>query len=221
MLLCSHVSFALAAGGYSIIESNRISESSLGVTVNGAGHTVSNNCFVRCRFAAVTACGASENSEQAGNLFIEENTIVECGNADNGSGIIMEHGASGIIQKNLFYGSARAYSCQYDKFASANKPSVIISGNLAPRGSKPLDGVSIGDVEFSNFSDGNFENESGHGASGWVLSADTFDKQADEAMAAHEDYSSAYEFEDENGDSIIPGESETGDVFGKFFPETF
>jgi hypothetical protein len=169
----------------------------------------------------VTACGASENSEQAGNLFIEENTIVECGNADNGSGIIMERGASGIIRKNLFYGSAAAYSCQDYKSSAANKPLIVINGNLAPRGSKPLDGVSIDDIELSKFSDGNFENESGYGASGWVLSADTFDKQADEAMAAHEDYSSAYEFEDENGDSIIPGESETGDVFGKFFPETF
>jgi parallel beta-helix repeat protein len=218
---CAQTGIALAAGGYSIIENNRISASSQGVTVNGAGHTVSNNCFVRCRFAAVTACCASDDSEQADNLFIQENTIVDCGGADNGSGIIMEQGASGIIQKNLFYGSVRAYSRQVDKSASANKPLIVISGNLASRSSQPLDGVLIGDIEFDNFLDDNFKNENGYGASGWVLSADTFDKKADEAMAAQENYADAYQLEDEdeNGDLIIPGESETYDVFEKLFGE--
>jgi len=217
---CAHAGIAFAAGGYSIIENNRISASSQGVTVNGAGHTVSNNCFVRCQFAAVTACGASENSDAAGNLFIQENTVVDCGCAGNGSGIIIEQGASCIIQKNLFYGSARAYSCQIDKSASANKPHIIINGNLAHRGARPLDGVSISDIEFSRFLDDNFENKSGYGAAGWVLSADAFDKQADEAIAAQENYIDAYQLEDENGDPVIPGEGEADDVFGKFFPET-
>jgi len=217
---CAGAGIAIAGGGYSIIESNRISASSQGITVNGAGHTVGNNCFARCQFAAVTACGVSENFEPAENLFIQENTIVECGGADNGAGIIIEQSASAIIQKNLFYGSARAYSCHTGKSVSENNPQIIISDNLASRGSKPLDGVSIGDIEFSKLPDDNFENESGYGACGWVLSADTFDKQADEAAAAQESYADAYRLEDEedeDGGPVIPEESEAGDVFGKFF----
>jgi len=219
---CAGAGIALSAGDYSIIESNRISVSSQGVTVNGAGHTVSNNCFVRCQFAAVTACGALENSEQAVNLFIQENTVVDCGGADNGSGVIIEQGASGIIQKNLFYGSARAYSCQVDKLSASDKSQIIISDNLSSRSSSQLDGVLIGDIEFGKFSDDNFQNDSGYGACGWVLSADTFDKQADEALSAQESYADAYQLEDEdeNGDLITPGESEADDAFGKFFSET-
>ena len=216
---CAGAGIALLGGGYSIIESNRISASSQGITVNGAGHTAGNNCFVKCQFAAVTACCASENSEAAVNLFIQENTVVECGGADNGAGIIMEQGASCIIQKNLFYGSARAYSCQVDKSAIAGKSQVIVNENLTSNKSQQLDGVSTGDIEFSSFSDGNFQNESGYGASGWVLCADTFDKQADEALAVQENYAGAYKLEDEDGEPIIPGESQADDVFGKFFGE--
>ncbi|MCL2690061.1 MAG: right-handed parallel beta-helix repeat-containing protein [Chitinispirillia bacterium] len=216
---CASAGIALARGGYSIVENNRVSASSLGITVNGAGHTVINNCFVRCQFAAVTACGVLGISEPAENLFIQNNTVINCGGADNGSGIIVELGASCIVQKNLFYGTAGICGCQGGKADSTDNPQVIMSDNLASHNSRQIDGVSIGDIAFSKFSDDNFQNESGYGAAGWVLSADTFDKQADEAIAEQDNYMDAYQFEDEDGEMIVPGDGELDDAFGKFFGE--
>ncbi|MDR0306776.1 MAG: right-handed parallel beta-helix repeat-containing protein [Chitinispirillales bacterium] len=229
--VCGQAGIAISGGSFSVIENNRVSSSSQGVTVNGTGHSVNGNCFNKCQFSAVTACGSQDDSQAAGNLFIQENTIVNCGAADNGSAVIIEGGASCIIQKNLFYGSARACSFQShidgaQSAASMKKSQTIISGNLAWGGSHKLDGVLIDNGEFRKLSDDNFENESGFGAKGWVLSPDTFDKQAGEALNAQENYAEVYvpENEDENGDGEFSaaGNYDSGreDILDAFFPGT-
>lgn len=112
---CPGKSITVLAGTGSMIESNRILDCGSGIAVNGPGHTISNNCLIRCGKEAVRVCAKSnENSSPASSLFIESNTFIECGSAPTEvkprvAGITIEPGTTCAIRRNLIYGNGEAF----------------------------------------------------------------------------------------------------------------
>jgi hypothetical protein len=228
---CPGNSISVLAGCSSVVESNRIVNCKNGIRINGAGHSLTNNCIVRTGIAAVTACAAQGELEAASNLFIESNTFIDCGadpeNAGTGcSGIRAEPGTSCIIRNNLVYGTGTplhivsteelssdtaelpvtAPSAQI--FANENAVSVQYSSQS---GFKPIS------VTFADKSE-SFENATGFGAQGWVLTPQTFDPKVDETDDEC-DYIEGAIVEDDDGELVIPGEEESRELFDHLYSQ--
>ncbi|MFP4013143.1 MAG: right-handed parallel beta-helix repeat-containing protein [Chitinispirillaceae bacterium] len=212
---CKQDSIFLLSGSCSMVEDNRIVDSARGVTVNGAGHTVINNCIVRCEEAAVTARSSKEMLHAASNLFIQENTIIR-GENENVSAMYMEQGTSGIVQNNLFHGRGKAYEIQDLR---ETRSQFVIMDNIGSGGCDTLSGISAMEVEFKENRKDNYENKSGYGAKGWMLTPEAFDPHLDDLAQETGSYVEASVLEDDNGELVIPGEADKDEVFGTFFPE--
>lgn len=226
---CSGNPISVLAGCGSVVESNRIIDCKNGVRINGSGHTLTNNCIVRTGIAAVTACVAEGELEAASNLFIESNTFVDCGagleNAGIGcSGIRAEPGSSCIIRNNLVYGTGTPLQIV--------QPADSLSDTDEPKGKTPLAQVVANENAVSTESSSNygfkpvsvtfpeggesFENSSGIGAQGWVLTPQTFDPKIDETDEDC-DYIEGSIIEDDDGELVIPGEEESRELFDNLY----
>jgi hypothetical protein len=178
-------SISIAAGKNSVIEANRIIDCASGIGVSGDGHTVSNNCLIRCRAHAVDARGPSEGGKvpAATNLFIEDNTCIACGTPPNGgaadapariAGIRIDPGASCIIRHNLFFGPGVPY------VSGGGGAGVLVKDNAAAGGCETRPGVAAAEVAFKEPARDDYTNDSGFGASGWMLRPEAIDPRIDE-----------------------------------------
>jgi hypothetical protein len=200
---CRKSSIAVTAGSHSVIKENRIVDSAAGVSVNGVGHTVENNCMIRCQNEAIRVCGlsAQHGRNASTNLFIEHNTLIDCGNKGKGNrkdhtdaGILIEPGTSGIVRKNLFYGSGAA--CSGD-----GADSFLLRDNGACGEIEPVEGVIVFPVAFKDKSADDYSNDSGFGARGWMLTPDVYDPHADDidTVCDYRDITAPEGTDDESG----------------------
>jgi hypothetical protein len=174
---CSGTAIAVRSGSNSVVEANRLVDNAQGISVTGAGHTIGNNCLIRCRGQGIHAAAGQEGGK-AENLFIENNTFVDCGGGSSGSGghwgIACDTGTTGIIRKNLFTGKGRAY-------AEPNVNSLFLVGdNGAEGGIDAADGISRISVGFRDPGGDDYSNDSGYGAAGWPLTPQGFDPHGDD-----------------------------------------
>jgi hypothetical protein len=228
---CPGNSISLLAGCSSVVESNRIVDCKNGIRVNGAGHTLSNNCIVRTDAAAVTVCSANGELEAASNLFIESNTFVDCGTAREAassgcSGIRVEPGSSCIIRNNLVYGTgtplqmvkpADSSSETDGSVDKAQLAQVIVNENAVSTENRCQNGFEVISVAFPDGS-GSYENTTGFGAQGWVLTPQTFDPKVDETDEDC-DYIDGSIIEDDDGELVIPGEEESRELFDNLYSQ--
>jgi hypothetical protein len=182
---CGRHSISIAAGMGSIVEDNRVVDCGYGIRVAGKGHSVSNNCIVRCREASLCVLSApSPDTAAASNILIERNTFVGNGDPENSRGIRIEPLTTCIVRGNLFHDTARPYEA--GGFAAVNRKDAgaapfvdekrcLISDNLVSGACAVLGGCASGEVAFRSAPFDNYMNESGYGASGWMLSPEAYD----------------------------------------------
>lgn len=209
---CRNHSIAIGAGRDSVVESNRILDCGSGILVNGNGHTVANNCIVRCGGHAIRASGASSNPERAAasNLLVESNTCVNCGTVSENRrvvGVRIDAGATAIVRRNLFSGEGRPYVYTDSAVPDKRIASKLIIENIAAGGCEAMEGAAVAAVAFNNAGSDDFTNDSGFGASGWVLTPETFDPQVDEADIKYCENQGVFEVPDD-------GEPETDEAAG-------
>lgn len=226
---CRSCSISVQAGIGSVIENNRITDCNTGISINGTGHSVTNNCLVRCKDEAIRVCGKqNEEKAAASNLLIEKNTLIQCcAPEDNHSAFIrIEPGTTSIIQQNLFHGKGHPYRMSdfvLNQKAEINpvkqmRTETVIDDNLGSGDCEILKGITARAVEFVNETDC-FENDSGYGASGWVLKQEGFDINGDEHNE-QTDYLEASILEDDDGNLIVPGENYNDNIFSRYFSES-
>ncbi|MBN1575968.1 MAG: right-handed parallel beta-helix repeat-containing protein [Chitinispirillaceae bacterium] len=210
------------------VEGNRIIDCLRGIAVHGRGHTVADNCLVRCGGGAIRVGGASSN------CFIERNTFVNCSSPSGGddppvAGILIDPGTTGIVERNLVYGTGKPYAIVQalqqahggsGKASRAPATRFVIRDNGVAGGCSLLDGVGAVAVTFADPDGDDYNNGCGSGASGWVLTPQGFDPDVDETPGDI-DYREASILEDETGELIVPGDEEggRGNLFGNFFAE--
>jgi hypothetical protein len=225
---CGGCAIAVKSELECIIENNRIADAGCGIHISGEGHTVAGNCMIRCGSGAVHV-GVQE--EECGgpvkNCFIENNTFIDCTTSfpdtdEKVAGVVIDAGSTGLMQRNLMYGTGKPYVIMHaqnilsEESDEAAATRFIIKDNGAAGGCSLTRGVGNVTVIFTDGDAGNYENGSGFGADGWVLTPQGFDPDADTAEEA-QDYREASVLEDENGTIIIPGEENDEGVFERFF----
>lgn len=219
-------SISVLAGIGSAIEDNRIVKSDTGIIIQGSGHNILNNCIIRCK-EAIAICGKSEKAP-ASNLLVEKNTIIGYDvPVDLQSAFIrIEPGTSSIIQQNLLHGNGIPYciiedkgDC-HDEHCQSHKIKTysVINDNVCSGNCKTMDGISASQIVFSQKDSDCFINDSGYGASGWMLRPEGFDKNAD-TTDNDKDYIEASIMEDDDGNLIIPGENFEDNLLNRYYPE--
>jgi hypothetical protein len=176
---CPKNSLSVITGEGSIVENNRIVDSGLGIRLGGRGHTVSNNCLIRCGQEAIRVMEKNgTNGVVTQNIIIEQNTCAgwSINKPSALPGISIESGSCIIIKKNMFWGSGDPY-----RFAGTEncKEKHLISDNISAGGCATPDGVIAGHVEFVSKEQDNYENNSGFGATGWMCRPDPYDPDKD------------------------------------------
>ena len=211
------------------VERNRIVDCRHGIVAHGKGHTIAGNCLIRCTGGAIRVAGASQaGGSAASNCFIERNTFVDCSSPTGNdgtaiAGILIDPGTTGIVEKNLIFGSGTPYAIVQEPRPEGSGTvtgvtQFVIRDNAAAGGCTLLEGVGLVPVEFADAAADDYGNGCGSGASGWVLRPQGFDPAIDETTDAA-GYREASILEDEAGNPIIPGEDEggRGNLFGNFF----
>jgi hypothetical protein len=187
---CDSNSIDIAAGKGSVVSDNRVADCGNGIRVNGADHTVTNNCVVRCGgpglWAGGPLSGVGVVRAAAINLFIENNTFVDCG-------LRIDPGTTCIIRRNLIAGAGMslkvidppAYGKETLPADGRLKPSQWMAvDNIVSDAVSTIEGMSRADVVFPGRDGDDFTNDSGYGARGWILKPEAFDPDLDEAAEA-------------------------------------
>ena len=172
---CPNNSISVVTGEGSVVEDNRIVDCGLGIRVGGRGHTVSNNCLIRCGREAIRVMeknGANGIATQ--NIIIEQNTCAGWSNNNPSArpGICIEAASSIIIKKNMFWGSGAPY-CFIG--AGISKEKHLISDNISAGSCATPDGVMAGQLEFGSKEQDNYDNDTGYGAAGWMCRPEPYD----------------------------------------------
>jgi len=228
VLRCRNHSLFIGAGRDSVVESNRIVDCGSGIQVNGDGHTVANNCIVRCGNEAIGINGASKTQGRraASNILVENNTCVDCGTllGDNGSarvaGVRIDSGTTSIVRQNLFYGEGKPYTGADTTAPHNGKKSSLIIENIAAGRCEAMEGAAVAAVAFKNASGDDFTNDSGCGASGGVLTPDTFEPEVDSVDETNDYRCGRGEADEETGEEKFPetaGEADFESFMDQFY----
>ncbi len=176
---CPNNSISVVTGEGSVVEDNRIADCGLGIRVAGKGHTVSNNCIIRCGNEAIRVM---EKNGKGGmptqNIIIEHNTLAGWSQIRPNPllpGIIIEQRTSSIIKRNLFLGSGQPYRVT---MAEGGRDGHLVSDNVWSGAGAAPDGVTAAWVDFAAEAVDNYDNQSAYGARGWMCRPDPFDPDA-------------------------------------------
>ena len=183
---CTNNSISVVAGEGTIVEENRILDCGVGIRVCGKGHTISNNCIVRCGEEAIRAMDKSGREKmKTQNLIIERNTCVGWSQGRQSApfpGISVAPSCCAVVQKNLFLGPGKPYEVQGGRAAAdscATSPHYVLDNYSAAHTCEPSSGISCGQVIFDGIALDNYENSTGYGAQGWMVRPEPFDPDAE------------------------------------------
>ncbi len=179
---CTGNSISIVTGQGTVVEDNRIVDSGLAIRIAGKGHTVSNNCIIRCEREAIKV---TEPNSAAGtateNIIIEQNTCVGWSRNDlvaSLPGISIGLKTNAIVKKNLFSGKGIAY--RVDEISgttgtAAKKQRHLITDNISSETCETMPGVIKVRIDFSSEQNDDYKNESGYGAKGWMCGPELYD----------------------------------------------
>lgn len=171
----------MASGKASVIEDNRILDSTIGISAGGTGHTVQNNCVVRCREQAIVVSEEGAEQSRVAAIMVEQNTCVDCGTASlpdtpdssGVAGVLIKANTSCVLRKNIFHGKGLPY--EFSVKTDEKRSDVLIGDNVSSGGCEVQQGSKAAAIEFARFSEDNFENNSEYGAKGWNAGPEPFD----------------------------------------------
>jgi hypothetical protein len=204
---------SVLAGVSSMVIDNRITECTTGIRIAGNGHTVANNCLVRCRQAIHVAGKIREQIEPATGLLIERNTIVHRGAPEAALGI--DPGTSCISERNLVYGTPKPVEFLGEEPSAApatftrGLPRLFAKDNALSGCSGEIEGFKVVGADFAAFEADDFTNHTGYGAEGWVLSPAPYepDTTAAESMAELSHHAEDLDIEEETAGEFDDGET--------------
>jgi hypothetical protein len=201
---CAATAIAVRAGSNSVIEANRIVDSKSGISLCGPDHSIGQNCLIRCSDQGILATGNGQGNPATG-LFIENNTFVKCGTPDLTAAVIIEKGASGILRMNLFNG-----------FTDLAGPvaQFLVSDNVST--GQAGQGIEQRAVVFKDPGKDDFSNDSGYGASGWMVTDKVFDPHADD-IDPENDYCAVDIEDDTQEDQPVAEEAGFESFMGQFY----
>ena len=232
---CGNNSIDIAAGKGSVIEENRVVDCGNGIRVNDADHTIVNNCVIRCGGQAVRACGEEPGvgigRAAATNLFIEDNTFIDCGtpatqaSADGDiqtvAGVRIDPGTTCIIRHNLVAGMGQSVAV-IDPLVYAKEHGLdpenlpmalwVAADNLADSAVSLTKGFAVSEVVFTRREADDFTNDSGFGAEGWMLKPETFDPDL-ASIAESEKYCHTDNFDDDDDAPVVATEEVVDNEF--------
>jgi hypothetical protein len=191
---CAKRSITIVAGRDSTVDSNRIDDCGSGIQVYGSGHTVANNCIVRCGGEGIGINGEAKAPElrEASNIIVENNTCVDCGTASEDgaearvAGVRIDADATAIVRRNLFSGQGRPYAGAGAIAADKKKCGSLIIENIAADHCETMAGADAAEIAYKNAPGDDFTNDSGFGARGPVLTPAGFDPHADDIDEAND-----------------------------------
>ncbi len=179
---------SIAMGSASTVYENRIEECAVGVDILDSGHTVQQNCFVRCAKSGIDVrVSSGENERNANNVFIEHNTFIDCGavtgDALQGSAIRFDSETSSVVRRNLMHGSSRPYlvfvpgeqKAKTGPIRSGRSARFMFEENVVSGGANIQHGCMARDITFFNAGGGDFHANSEFGAQGWAISGNPID----------------------------------------------
>jgi hypothetical protein len=188
---CSKNSISVVTGEGTIVEDNRILDCGIGIRVAGKGHTVANNCIVRCGEDAIRIMDRKGKAgPKTQNVIIEKNTCVAWSQSQphgQYSGISIGPNTNAIVQRNLFLGPGKPYLVIADENSRAQGPEksrhCVLDNYSAAHTCEPGSGISCGQVIFAGIALDNYDNGTGYGAQGWMVRPEPFDpdKESDKA----------------------------------------
>jgi parallel beta-helix repeat protein len=192
---CRKHSISVVTGEGTIVEDNRILDCGIGIRVAGKGHTVSNNCIVRCGEEAIRIMDRNgKEGPKTQNVIIENNTCVAWSQSRLQGpfpAISIEPTAFAVVQKNLFLGPGKPCNVSGTQNNGANticgrSRHCILDNLSAAHHCDPGTGISCGQVVFEGIALDNYDNTTGYGAKGWMVGPGPFDpdKEPDETIAA-------------------------------------
>jgi hypothetical protein len=189
---------SIAAGMASVVDDNRIADCADGIYLSGKAHTIANNCFIRCSGHGVHVFAKDDANPAAKTaIVIENNTFVDCGQQVKtktsgkmiGYNIRIESGVSCVVQRNLLYGAAGSTKLageprpEMRKLAKTKEPTAcFIQDNLVVDAAQSPNALPGGEKLFCGYGKDNFENTSGYGASGWMLSPEKYTENPDDRV---------------------------------------
>jgi hypothetical protein len=211
MRRCAGAAIAMSMGSDISVLDNRIEECGIGIEIMDRGHTVQQNCLVRCATAGIDVRESdSEPHRSASNVFIEQNTFYDCGfqSADARRGCAMRFDAetSSIVRRNIMHGEAYPYRVfQTGDTEGASGPirpgrasHFIFDENIVSGGAAAQPGCVEREMVFAHPDAGDFSAETACGAQGWAAESCPSDRalsSAPDAFAGIGDESIAEESE--------------------------
>jgi hypothetical protein len=190
---CPKNSISVVTGQTSIVEDNRILDCGLGIRVAGKGHTVSNNCIVRCAEEAIRIMDKNgKTGQETLNVLVENNTCVAWSQGRTPGrfpGVSIGSHVCAIVQKNLFLGPGKPYDVTHDPDAGDRKRrscNCILDNYSAAHSCEPSSAVSCGTVIFAGIALDNYDNGTGYGAQGWMVRPEPFDPDQDQPAVSPE-----------------------------------
>jgi hypothetical protein len=192
---CRSNSISVVTGEGSVVEDNRILDCGTGIRVGGKGHTVSNNCIVRCSEEAIRVMDRNGHAgPKTQNIIIDKNTCVAWSQSrphGHFPGISIAPASLAVVQQNLFLGPGKPYevvaaaeSVPCTGGTKGMRGHCILDNYSAAHSCEPGSGISCGKVIFAGIAIDNYENDTGYGARGWMVRPEPFDPDATESDTA-------------------------------------
>jgi hypothetical protein len=178
---CARHSISIAAGTGSIVEDNRIIDCVSAISVAGKGHSIANNCIVRCKEDTISLLSpTSPDMPGASNILIEQNTLIGWEKSGESSGcfVRINPDTTCVVRKNLFFGTGKPYCMEGQGKRTGTSPgdkNVLVTDNISSGGCENLKGCARTEVAFKSVVFDNYANDTGYGACGWMLSPEAYD----------------------------------------------
>ena len=170
---CKKNGISIVHGRSDVISDNRIEECESGIYIAGYDCTLSNNCIIKSGKQAVfIATKSAENKLLRGNTIIEKNTFVDSGikcGTSSCSDILLDTNTNCIIRRNIFHGKGKPYIVRRRKKDLFQSGVFLIDDNKISGGCFPAEGCNELPISFPDKKAGNYANQSGYGACGWVV----------------------------------------------------
>jgi hypothetical protein len=216
---CGNRGIALMAGAASHITDNRIENCLTGIHVLGSGHSIQNNCLVRCsREALHLGAAADEHEVTAANIIVEQNSCIDCGGAGGEGdsetfGVRCDAKTTAVIRRNIFSGTGMPYTTGKVKTAAKKRSTGAVvaaaDDNIAADGCAVVGGCIAMAIGFNDSDAGNYENSSDYGCHGWMaVGSRSVEEGAPEMVVA-----SIPDLEDEEAEAAQHAEDTDGEEF--------
>ncbi len=170
---CRKNGISVIHGRSDTISNNRIEECKTGIHIAGYDCTLTNNCIIRSGEQAVLITAKSIGKQLLrGDTSIELNTCIDSGkdcNSVSCRNIMMDTDSYCIIRRNVFHGKGKPYSIMKKKAADTPDPGFYVDDNIASDGCSPVEGCNKLNISFIDSKSDNYTNQSGYGASGWMV----------------------------------------------------